>query len=170
MVKLATVNRYYTKTAVPAANILIANTMGILSSMNYRLSDVEESTKAFRAILRNRDILLAIWGDRTTRLCSRVRLSRSPRGAFRSLVSILSLASRDESQIPPYDLEEWRKILVRFHLYDRLPFEGRLPIARRLIDENISSQWAFAKFSFADATLAGARLSDSSLIMALWQC
>ena len=79
------------------------------------------------------------------------------------------MASCDESQISPYELEEWRKILARFHLYDRLPFEGRLPIIRRMGEEDITSPWAFAKFSFAEATLFAARLADSSLIMALWQ-
>ena len=173
MVKIATENTNYTKTAVSAANILIANTMGILSSMNYRLIDLGESIKAFRDILWNRDILLAMRGGRgggITRLFSMVRLSRLPRETFRSSVSILSLASCDESQIFPYDLEEWSEILARFHLYDRLPFEGWLPIIRRLIDENITSPWAFAKFSFAGATQAGARLAGASLIMALWQC
>ena len=139
MVKIAKVDTNYTKIAVALANILIASAMGILSPLNYRLSDLEESIKAPHAILWNRDILVAIGRGRITRLCSRVRLSRFPREEFRGFVSILSLASCDESQIFPRDLEEWRKILARFHLYDRLPFDGWIPIIRRLIDENIAS-------------------------------
>ena len=60
MGKKAVVERDYATVAVSDAKILIKNPIGISPSMDYMFQDLEESTKAFRAILRNRSILVSI--------------------------------------------------------------------------------------------------------------
>ena len=49
-----------TYSAVSAANALIRNAMGISPSTDYRLVGLIDDTRDFRAIFRNRSILVAI--------------------------------------------------------------------------------------------------------------
>ena len=58
----AGVARNYTNYAVSAARILIKNALGILSSIEYKTSDIIDAKREFHAILRNRSILVAIGG------------------------------------------------------------------------------------------------------------
>ena len=157
--------RDYTSIAVCAADISLRNAMGILPSVDYNINNLSEAFSAPRAILRNRDILARIWGHRITYVLVRARIPRLPRANYRALVSTLSLARCDESQLIPLELEDCRRVLVRFRLYERLPSHDWLPIIRRLIGMNVDTHVAFSRYSFADADRVDVELADASLIM-----
>ena len=159
----------YESAALSAADILLRNIMGILSTTKYNNEKLSHAANAFHAILWNKSILSKIGGRRIADFLVRARSPRLPKGEFRALVSILSLASCDDSQIFPFALEAWRKVIVRFQLYDRIPFATWLSIVYRLQESNINSPYDFSRYSYAEANRLAVELADAVHILALWQ-
>ena len=130
----------YTQFSASAGNI-VRHILGILflPSIDYDLPKFPDAHRVSRAILWNRSISTAIGPSRIGDVITRVLQPMLPKGDFRDMVSVLSLASCGESQISPIDVEGWRSIPVWFQLYERIKFDERLAIIRRLSSCNIDS-------------------------------
>ena len=99
--------------------------MGILSPKDYKVSEIIYATIAPRDILRGRSILVSIGWKRLSNFTATMRISKPAKLDYCNLLMLLTLAHRDESQMRPFELEDWRMVLVRFQLYDRSNLSSR---------------------------------------------
>ena len=75
----------------------------------------------------------------------------------------------DRSGIFPFDLEEWRRIIVRFDLHSGADFPEWLSIIRELTLRLIDCPAQMAQFSYSDALTFSLLLEKDSAIIRLWQ-
>ena len=110
-----------TNATIFAAEILIANVMGVLSSLAYSDKQLALSIQPLFAIDWPSAVTSAIGLDRLTRMFTRVEISRFPEVDYRSLLRRITAAPPDASVVFPFCLESWLRAVVRFNLEMTLP-------------------------------------------------
>ena len=106
-----------------AAEVFMKNVLGVLSSLDYSVSQISNACLPFLAVEWNRRILTSIGGRRLNNFMARVRISRLPKNIYAKILSATKIRDVDESSIMPPNLEEWRRIIVRFGLNSEIPFQ-----------------------------------------------
>ena len=104
---------------------------------------------------------------RINRLLNRARASRISKEVYQQLLKHIHLPANPPG-VFSYDLEAWRRIIVKFSLYREMDFPDWIPFLRGLELKLISSPSELAELSHADAVEFSDRLQDPALFLQLW--
>ena len=154
---------------IAAAEVLLTNTMGILSSTKYSLTKLNRALTALGALDWGPSVIQALGNDRITRFFTRLKPSRVSREDYRFLLKTMMITTPGKSAIFPFDLEEWRRLLVRYDLHIGLDFPERLTIIRELSIHLIDNPIQLARFSYSDALTFSLLFERDDCILHLWQ-
>ena len=134
-----------------SADVPLSNITAIRSNSAYPLPRLERSLSAPAPRDWTPGIIHAIGSARLTRFFTRLKLSRAIRGDYRSLLQTLMLDTPGKSSISPFDLEEWRKPIVRFDFQNGAECPERITIIRELTNRLIGNPAQLGDFSYSDA-------------------
>ena len=154
---------------VSAAEVILTNIMGILSTTGYSLIKLERALSALGALDWAPGITQQIGITRVTRFFTRLKQSRVKKSDYRFLIKTLMIATPDKSAIFPFDMEEWRRLIVRFDLFNGTDFPEWLSIIAELTTRLIETPAQLALFSYTDAFTFSLLFEKDECIMRLWQ-
>ena len=152
-----------------AAELFVRNILRILSTAQYVLKDLNNACLPFLAIDWNRKTRIAIAGKRLNELMRMLRLSQLDMATYRLILTVIKINDTDHSQISPFDLENWRRIIVRFNLNDEVSFPEWLVLIRIWDGHLITSPGALASLSLLQLKEIFSTDPNFNSIIQLWQ-
>ena len=152
-----------------AGELFIRNILRILSTLHYVMKDLTNACLPLLSIDWNRSTLTSIGWKRLSELMRRLRLSRLDRVTYRTILSAIKISDNDESVIFPFDLEMWRRIIVRFNLNQITSFPEWLVLIRVLDGNLITSPESLTNLSLPQLRDLFETDPNFKSILQLWQ-
>ena len=152
-----------------AAEILIANVLGVLSGLEYSTTHLNRAVSALFALDWAPSTIETLGPTRLTRFFTRLKISRLSKKDYRVLLKTMMVSSSDVSAIFPFSMEEWRQVIVRFDLAKDRPFHEWLTIIHDLTTHLVDTPSQLSGYSFGEISGFSERCTNPGAVLRLWQ-
>ena len=141
----------------------------VLMDLSYTPSAIFDAILPFFAIDFSRDVIHGIGPYKMTQFLNRLRGSKLNRFRYRALVAHIKDPLIDDAVIFSPQLEEWRAIIVRRNLTERISLPDWVPIINHLASSLITRPRDFARWSLSEISELANSTPESSAVLALYQ-
>ena len=153
---------------VVACEMFTHATIRVLMDPGCKAAAISAAIAPFFSIDFPKDAVLQIGNYKLSRFLNRLRGSLLNRAQYRCLVAHISDPLIDESIVFSPQLEEWRIIIVRYNLTDRLSLPDRIPIVNHLAASLICQPRGLSLWSHAEISQLAVVSPEATAIMGLY--
>ena len=141
----------------------------ILTDSPYTSSAIFEAILPLFAIDFSRDVIKGLKPYKMTQFLNRLRGSKLDRSRYRDLVNHIRDPLIDDTIIFSPQLEEWRSVIVRRNLTERISLPDWIPIINHLVSSLITCPRDFQRWSLTEIFELAGTTPEASAVMALYQ-
>ena len=152
-----------------ACLILMKSAIQVLTDVSYTTQAISQAIVPFFAIDFSRHVIQRIEPYKMTAFLNRLRGPKLDRAHYRALVAHIRDPLIDDSLVFSPQLEEWRAVIVRHNLTERISLPDWIPIINHLGSSLITRPSELAQWLYPDIAALASTSPESGAILGLYQ-